>query len=275
MLLPLEKCNPFIRAALVAPAILEAEGARKAYDHRLFYVLAGSGKIVIENKDYNLSQGSLICIPPAVKYYFRGKMKVIIINYDVTRSLDDKKTPGVPPPEDQFDENLIFDRTLAEGFDKPIVWHNLQYFASDIVEITGSFNRRDASSDALCSAKLKAILAGITPGQDNPETLLTAKIKGHITMYATEIKSIEELAKHFGYHPVYLEAVFKKETGQTMHTAIVDERIKIACRWLLNTNYTMDIIAENTGFSSRTHFCTTFKTKTGLTPSRWKKEHTK
>ena len=117
--------------------------------------------------------------------------------------------------------------------------------------------------------------ATIAEKSDDSETNIGAKVKGYIAMYATEIKSTGEIAKHFGYHPVYLESVFKKKTGQTIHSAIIDERIKIACRWLLNTNATLDVIAENTGFSSRTHFCTIFKAKTGLTPSVWRRQHSK
>ena len=213
MLLPIERCNPYIRNAKISPAILEGEGPRKAYDHRLFYVLDGSGIIVIENKDYHLSGGSLTVIPPAVNYHFRGKMKVILINYDVTRDFDGEKTPICPPPESQFDENLMYDPTLAEGFENPIVYHNYHHFASDLTEIVSIFNRREASSDALCSAKLKFILATIAEKSDDSETNIGAKVKGYIAMYATEIKSTEEIAKHFGYHPVYLESVFKKKTA--------------------------------------------------------------
>ena len=272
-MLSIEKSNPFVRNALVTPAILEGEGPRKAYDHRIFYVLAGSGKIIIKNKDYEITPGSFICLPPAVNYHFRGKIKVILINYDVTRAFDEKKTPICPPPESQFDENLMYDPTLITGFENPIVYHNYHHFASDLTEIVSIFNRREASSDALCSAKLKFILATIAEKSDDSETNIGAKVKGYIAMYATEIKSTGEIAKHFGYHPVYLESVFKKKTGQTIHSAIVDERIKIACRWLLNTNATMDVIAENTGFSSRTHFSTVFKAKTGLSPAVWRKKH--
>ncbi len=274
-MLSIEKSNPFVRNALVTPAILEGEGPRKAYDHRIFYVLAGSGEIIIKNKDYEITPGSFICLPPAVNYHFRGKIKVILINYDVTRAFDEKKTPINPPLESQFDEKLMYDQTLVIGFESPVVYHNYHHFASDLTEIVSIFNRREASSDALCSAKLKFILATIAEKSDDSETNIGAKVKGYIAMYATEIKSTEEIAKHFGYHPVYLESVFKKKTGQTIHSAIVDERIKIACRWLLNTNATMDAIAADTGFSSRTHFCTTFKAKTGITPATWRRQHTK
>ena len=274
-MLSIEKSNPFVRNALVTPAILEGEGPRKAYDHRIFYALAGSGKIIIKNKDYEITPGSFICLPPAVNYHFRGKIKVILINYDVTRAFDEKKTPICPPPESQFDENLMYDPTLITGFENPIVYHNYHHFASDLTEIVSIFNRREAFSDALCSAKLKAALANIMNKSENTEAFLTAKVNGHISMYATEIKSTGEIAKHFGYHPVYLESVFKKKTGQTIHSAIIDERIKIACRWLLNTNATLDVIAENTGFSSRTHFSSTFKAKTGITPATWRRQHTK
>ena len=272
-MLSIEKSNPFVRNALVTPAILEGEGPRKAYEHRIFYALAGSGKIIIKNKDYEITPGSFICLPPAVNYHFRGKMKVILINYDVTRAFDEKKTPINPPPESQFDENLMYDQTLVIGFESPVVYHNYHHFASDLTEIVSIFNRREASSDALSSAKLKFILASVAEKSVNPETNIGAKVNGYISMYATEIKSTTEIAKHFGYHPVYLESAFKKATGKTLHTAIIEERIKIACRWLINTNATLDSVAEDTGFSSRTHFCTVFKAKTGLSPTVWRKKH--
>lgn len=273
MLLSLEKCNPFIRNALVTPAILEGEGPRKAYDHRLFYVMAGTGTIVIENKDYELSIGSLVTLPPAVNYYFRGKMKVIVINYDVTRSFDEKKVFLSPPPENQFDEKFLFDTTLIKGFETPLVFRNLQHLEADLKDVTGSFKIQNAPSDALCSGMLKAILAIISNKKENPEIHLVAKINGYIVMNATEIKSTGEIAKHFGYHPIYLESAFKKSTGKTIHAAIIDERIKIACRWLINTNSTVDSIAINTGFSSGTHLATVFKSKTGLPPSVWRRKH--
>lgn len=273
MSLSLKKCNPFIRNALVTPTILEGEGPRKAYDHRLFYILAGTGIIVIENKDYELSSGSLVTLPPAVNYHFRGKMKVIVINYDVTRAFDEKKVFLSPPPESLFEEKLCFDPMLAKGFETPLVLHNLQHFESDLNDIIGTFNIKDSSSDALCSGKLKVILASISNKNENPETLLASKINGYIAINATEIKSTKEIAKHFGYHPVYLESAFKKATGKTLHTAIIEERIKIACRWLINTNATVDAIAEDTGFSSGTHFATVFKSKTGLPPSVWRRKH--
>ena len=272
MLLSIERCNPYIRNAEISPAILEGEGPRKAYDHRLFYVLDGSGIIVIENKDYHLSGGSLTVIPPAVNYHFRGKMKVIVINYDVTRAFDDKKIPLGPPPENSFDEKSLFDTTLSEGFESPKVSHSCHHLVSDFTEIVSLYNRHDFLSDALSSAKLKFILASVAEKSVNPETNIGAKVNGYISMYATEIKSTTEIAKHFGYHPVYLESAFKKATGKTLHTAIIEERIKIACRWLINTNATLDSIAEDTGFSSRTHFCTVFKAKTGLSPAVWRKK---
>jgi len=99
---------------------------------------------------------------------------------------------------------------------------------------------------------------------------LAEKIQSFVRMYASQISGNEEIARHFGYHPVYIATVFKNETGRTLHSAITEQRMADACRWLMQTNASIDEIAVSTGFSSRPHFCTVFKKHTGLTPNEWR-----
>ena len=51
MVIPIEKCNPYVRAAEFQHAVLEGEGHRLAYDMRLFAVLEGNGTLVIDKQE--------------------------------------------------------------------------------------------------------------------------------------------------------------------------------------------------------------------------------
>ena len=66
---------------------------------------------------------------------------------------------------------------------------------------------------------------------------------------------------------------FRQATGHTIHSSILDARINIAKRLLGNPEYTVDRVAELSGFGSRQHFAKTFKSQTGVTPATFRKNH--
>lgn len=69
-----------------------------------------------------------------------------------------------------------------------------------------------------------------------------------------------------------LQRRFRRITGRTIHASITDARMQIAKRLLDNPEYTVDRVAELSGFGSRQHFAKTFKTQTGLTPAKYRKD---
>lgn len=71
-----------------------------------------------------------------------------------------------------------------------------------------------------------------------------------------------------------LQRRFRQVTGRTIHSTILDARINIAKRLLSNPEYTVDTVAELSGFGSRQHFAKTFKTQTGFTPATFRKDRT-
>lgn len=69
-----------------------------------------------------------------------------------------------------------------------------------------------------------------------------------------------------------LQRRFRQLTGRTIHASILDARMTIAKRLLGNPEYTVDAVAELSGFGSRQHFAKTFKTQTGVTPATFRRE---
>ncbi|YCM45001.1 DNA-binding transcriptional regulator [Verrucomicrobiaceae bacterium 227] len=69
-----------------------------------------------------------------------------------------------------------------------------------------------------------------------------------------------------------LQRRFRQVTGRTIHASILDARMTIAKRLLGNPEYTVDAVAELSGFGSRQHFAKTFKVQTGVTPAKFRKE---
>ncbi len=268
--------NPYIRDAEIQNAILEGEKERYAYDHRLFYVLENEGDIIIEGESIGIRPDTVIIIPPAVGYRFRGKMKVAILNFDMTRNADDKGMAICPPVKELFSPSLIFDSTLAEKFESPKITRDGIFIKDAVLEIVRIWSVSGALSDAETSTALKGILIElIKHGEYKPDerAVLCSKIQGYIRLNAEKQINNSTLAKEFGYHPVYLGEIFKEKTGESIYQAIISERIRLAKRWLSETNAAIEEIAYEVGFSSRSHFCTAFKLHTGVTPLAYRKRY--
>ena len=46
----------------------------------LIFVLGGTGKVVVEGKEFSLGRGDLAIIAPNERYYFSGKLKLFVAN---------------------------------------------------------------------------------------------------------------------------------------------------------------------------------------------------
>lgn len=269
----LKDANPYIRAAMIQPAVLEGDGARIAYDCRLFYVLEGEGFFVTDGGDLPIAPDTLIFFYPGFGYHFRGKMRVIVLNFDMTRVAADKINAVCPPPAAEFDANLIFDSSTASELPSPIVRPNSRHLRDELLTIVHFFDQADPIADAVTSARLKGFLAELVRGERRDEDAsgaLVEEVKRYIRIRAPEIADNREIGQHFGYHPVYIATLFRERTGESLHRAILSERVRLAKEWLVRTALSIEEIAENVGFSSRSHFCTTFKEFVGVSPLKYR-----
>lgn len=83
--------------------------------------------------------------------------------------------------------------------------------------------------------------------------------------------SISELAEHFGYHPTYLSALFKKYTGYPVLSYINRTRINASKNLLGASMLPIAQVAESCGFTDEKHFMKLFKRLEGLTPTQYRK----
>jgi len=269
----LKDINPYIRAAMIQPAVLEGEGARIAYDCRLFYILEGEGFFVIDEGEIPIVPDTLIFFYPGFGYHFRGRLRVIVLNFDMTRTSADKFKAVCPPPADEFDAKLIFDSTSASELPSPIIRSNSRHLRDQLMTIVHSFDQSDPIADAATSARLKEFLVELVRGerrQGDASGELVEEVRRYIRIHAAEISDNGEIARRFGYHPVYIASLFRERTGMSMHHAVVAERMRLAKEWLVRTELSIEEIAENVGFSSRSHFCTAFKAFVGVSPLKYR-----
>ena len=82
---------------------------------------------------------------------------------------------------------------------------------------------------------------------------------------------LDEIAYSVGIHPVHLARAFRQYYRCTIGDYIRQLRVEFACHELSMSNTPLVEIATAAGFFSQSHFTTTFKRYTNMTPAQYRK----
>ncbi|MDD7739694.1 MAG: AraC family transcriptional regulator [Fusicatenibacter sp.] len=93
----------------------------------------------------------------------------------------------------------------------------------------------------------------------------------YIDKHIREVISLEEMAKGVGYDTYYLTTLFKKDTGKTIKTYILEKKVEQAKILLSSTLMETQEISDRLSFQSASYFCTQFKKITGESPLSYRK----
>ena len=267
--------NPFMRYAELQPSVMSTAPLSCSYDYRIFYIIEGNATLVLSDKTVPLSAGMLLYFRPGTPYYFDGDVKIIVLNFDMTRNQSDKKKP-LPPSKsvDVFNEELIFENDPPAELNELVAIEKAFDIERKMQDCLLHYCYPTPFSDAFTSAIIKDILCYIAQNSIANEDELP-KIVQKITLYIQQNYDKEisntQISNEFGYHSYYLNRVFKKSTGTTIHQAVIHEKIRVAKRLLKETDLSIGSIAAEVGFPDRAQFCTTFRKHTGRTPMEYKK----
>lgn len=271
--------NPFVRYAELQPSVLSSVPFCRAYDYRLFYVLEGQAELILENSSIPISAGTLMYLRPGIPYYFNGKVKVIVLNFDMTLKQYNKKEPISPLDTlNCFDPSRIFENDPPEELENVAVLDYAFDIESKMQECLLQFCNPTPYSEAISSSNVKQILCYVVQRQYKRQISLpdlVQQVKLYIQQNYDRDLTNEQISTEFCYHPYYLNRIFKKSTGMTLHQAVIAERINLAKRLLGNTDISIDDVSSEIGFSDRAQFSTAFKKYVGSTPSEYRKHNQK
>ena len=86
-------------------------------DARLFYTISGKGTIKVKNKEYEMTQYSLLIINSGIPYEIQkpdGEICFAAINFDYTQNSADKVLPITPVSPDNFTPDMLLDRVVFD-----------------------------------------------------------------------------------------------------------------------------------------------------------------
>ena len=80
------------------------------------------------------------------------------------------------------------------------------------------------------------------------------------------------IARELGLDSTYLGHLFSEQVGQPMHRYVTERRIELAKKLLATTNWQIKYIAHKCGHGNTNWFSHVFKTETGLTPTKYRRQ---
>lgn len=85
---------------------------------------------------------------------------------------------------------------------------------------------------------------------------------------------VEHLADTFHLAPSYVGEYFKRHTGETLQSYIVQYKLKLARTRLTYSDLTVSQIADELGFTDDSHLNRLFRKYVGSSPTAYRKAYT-
>ena len=101
------------------------------------------------------------------------------------------------------------------------------------------------------------------------------KVKEYINDHYREEITLPQMASLVGMSPSSFSRFFKMRTGRTLSSYLIDIRLGIAARSLVDTSSSVSEICYASGFNNLSNFNRIFKSKRGMTPSEFRQIYRK
>ncbi len=269
--------NPHIR---FAEEITYASKNRNVYakDCRLFYIIGGSGEIFINNSKLFLKKNTLFYCCGGMDYIINTEehLHLYSLNFDLSQNNRKIIMPFIPQDFCKTSKHSpveVYNIKDSHFLNSFFILNNGLEFKNSISSIVDEFSSQRMYFRENCGTMLKKLLIDLHKNNYKNQASSADAINitiDYINSNFTKEITNSELAELAGYHEYYLNRLFIKHTGISMHKYILNLRINEGKYLLLNTKLSISDIASQIGFNSNTHFSTYFKKETGLSPFEYR-----
>ena len=247
-------------------------------EFEITYVNSGELRISINGENYLVKAGDGVIINSGDCHYcFPSKAEITAVLF----------SPNLLSSASGSEQLVAaVKERLKENAKTTVAWSDED--RKTLLSILSELERLDSGSFSyplLVRSLLFRLLALLTDDgharMDKDESIECSKVRdriGNVFKYIEEhyMESITlaTAAEASGYVPTYFSRVFKICTGMTFYDYLTVYRIRKAEILLINTNDSISKVAVATGFSSVKTFDRVFKEQRGISPLKFRKQHT-
>lgn len=286
----LKDISPFVRQAILGSISnkvhnLDTFKRLKAPFHRLFYITDGNGIISVEGTEYTLKPGSAIIIKSGAEYFWNTESaKIIAISFDYTSKFADVTDVDFSLyRSDNFNPSSILEHLNfedAEILNKSVYIPNASSVEYMLRALSSVYLLKEKFTKELLSSYMKSVITALVHNiySDNNTTKNTDTVRRIISYiqanYSQNITN-SHIAEAFHFNYSYVNRVFKKSTGQSIHKFLIDYRMDMAKELLRTENSSVTSIAFSVGYTDTHNFVKSFKRAVGKTPTEYRNQECK
>ncbi len=250
----------------------EAEGME------MIYICGGQGIITIQAHQYVVKSDDIVIIPPqmvhAIEQYLKSKMEYFNILFCFSLL--------------NYSEN----DTCYEKYFKPLYCHTKlpslylkaetdlnRLLRPHIMYLIDNRKKSYMNDELMVKSNLFAMMHYINQ-YSVPTSSAELSMKNnydklknlllHIQSNYDRTITVRDAAAICGFSSSHFMKLFKELTGKSFSQYLIDYRLEIAARQLVETSHKIIDIAENVGFHNVSYFSRAFHSKHGETPSAYR-----
>jgi AraC-like DNA-binding protein len=219
------------------------------------YVTKGSARYTIDGKNYVINEGDVLCIPPA---HIRAAvtipdklMQCFALNFSIYT------LNGTPV-------RLPFPLIFPLGIRKDLIRYCHESTIAWVEKEPGYLIKTRGLLLLIFHLLFEHIVYNV---DSSSRDYRVKKICHYIATHYAEKISVKQAAEITGLNPVYFGALFRQQTGLTMHQYIARIRVKNGENMLRSGECKVSEAAEYCGYSDVFYFYKQFKRILGYAPS--------
>ncbi len=225
----------------------------------LLLVQEGAGEVRFAGRRaWTIAPGTVIVAPRDVSYALHPQdtpISCVSIEFDYLRDAEAQPV---------FEDALCLNEPLALR-EVPSVQCVIAYMMT-------VYLRKEPYWQLQLSAGLGAVLTRIIHYADGHIRSLIDQVIDLVSKRYMEPLNNGDIASELGYHPNYVNSVFVRDMGMSLHQYLMRYRVEMAMQLLLTTQLSVADIAVKVGFRHFSHFSNCFHRLTGVAPAAYRLE---
>lgn len=245
--------------------------------HALVYILTGVKQIKIAQSQFNIHPGELLLIPRGeyvMSEYIAGESGfqsiMLFFSKKVAQDLVEQLNTRFPAyPSDLSSKSKVAVKIIPHSEDIERLFSSLVAYSTGNSSFTFELIRLkflELIYLLLDSPYQKLISSFLFDAALSESPELSTVLNKYLYTPAT----IKELARLSGRSLSSFKREFSREYGEAPQTWIRSKKLTHAAYLLDTTDYTIEEIAENSGFVTGSHFARLFKIQFGATPTEYR-----
>ncbi|WP_308634069.1 AraC family transcriptional regulator [Paenibacillus silvisoli] len=270
-------CNYAVRSAWHSPE-------RRLLDYLLVYFQEGHCVFQVDGEEYDFYPGDCCLVQPGSLKVMHGvtATSTPYAHLDIfSHPLRAESFPTRAGQTDLRDYMHLMQPRLndIEGINVPVRLNpqDPNQFSRNLIQMIACWRNpnplRQLEAQTLASQLVTSILYDHTEiYKKSAEPIPSISwLPSYLSLHLNESITVEDMASRANLSISRFRELFRQHFGAPPHRYLLDLRIRYAKELLLNTDYSIEKIAEYCGFSDIHHFSNTFKKMEAVTPNACRK----